>query len=179
MRRATGFTLIELLGAVALAGILLGVAVPNFRGFLLDARRTADINAFVLAVQIARSEAAKRSHSVILCKTRDFRRCGGNDLDFDAGWMVFTNVDGALPPERSAVEPMMYAYVPELEGSIVANRPFFEFRPLLRRSTNGTVVFCDRRGAVAARAVIVSYTGRPRVDQVDPDGKPLTCADLP
>jgi type IV fimbrial biogenesis protein FimT len=178
MRRPTGFTLLELLGAVALAGVLLGVAVPTFRDFLLDSRRTADVNAFVLAVQVARSEAAKRSHSVILCKTRDFRHCGGNELRFDAGWMVFTNSDGELPPERSAAEPMVYAHVPELEGTIVGNRPFFEFRPLLRRSTNGTLVFCDRRGAAAARAVIVSYTGRPRVDRVDPDGNPLVCGDL-
>ena len=178
MRRATGFTLFELLGTLAVAGVLLGVAVPSFRDFLLDSRRTADVNAFVLAVQVARSEAAKRSHSVILCKTLDRRRCGGAELRFDAGWMVFANDDGQLPPERSAAEPLIYAYVPELEGSIVGNRPFFEFRPLLRRSTNGTLVFCDRRGVQAARAVIVSYTGRPRVDQVDPDGKPLVCAGL-
>ncbi len=158
--------------------MLLGVGVPSFRGFVLDSRRTADVNAFVLAVQVARSEAAKRSHPVILCKTLDWRRCGGAELRFDAGWMVFANVDGQLPPERSPAEPMIYAHVPELDGTIVANRPFFEFRPLLRRSTNGTVVFCDRRGTPAARAVIVSYTGRPRIDQVDPDGKPLVCANL-
>jgi hypothetical protein len=39
-------------------------------------------------------------------------------------------------------------------------------------------VFCDRRGPPAAKAVIVSYTGRPRIDQVDADGKPLVCANL-
>ena len=178
MHRANGFTLFELLGTLAVAGVLLGVAVPSFRGFVLDSRRTADVNAFVLAVQVARSEAAKRSHSVILCKTLDWQRCGGPELRFDAGWMVFASVDGQLPPERSAVETMIYAHVPGLDGTIVANRPFFEFRPLLRRSTNGTVVFCDRRGTPAARAVIVSYTGRPRVDHVDPDGKPLVCASL-
>jgi len=178
MRRATGFTLLELLGPPAVAGVLPRAGVPSFPGFVLDSRRTADVNAFVLAVQVARSEAAKRSHSVILCKTLDWRRCGGAELRFDAGWMVFANVDGKLPPERSADEPLLYAHVPELDGTIVGNRPLFEFRPLLRRSTNGTVVFCDRRGAPAARAVIVSYTGRPRVDQVDPDGNPLVCASL-
>ena len=178
MHRAAGFTLLELLGTLALAGVLLGLAVPSLRNVLLDSRRTADVNAFVLAVQVARSEAAKRSHTVILCKTLDRWHCGGTELRFDAGWMVFVNVDDRLPPERSPDEPMIYAHVPEQEGTVVANRPFFEFRPLLRRSTNGTVVFCDRRGPTAARAVIVSYTGRPRVDQVDADGKPLVCANL-
>jgi type IV fimbrial biogenesis protein FimT len=178
MQRSAGFTLIEVLGTLAIAGILVGIAVPSFREVVLDSRRTADVNAFVLAVQMARSEAAKRSHSVILCKTLDWVRCGGTELRFDAGWMVFANDDDRLPPARSGAEPLLYAHAPELEGSIVANRPFFEFRPLMRRSTNGTVVFCDRRGAAAARAVIVSYTGRPRVDRVDPDGKPLACAGL-
>ena len=42
--------------------------------------------------------------------------------------------------------------------------------------TNGTTIFCDGRGAPAAKAVIVSYTGRPRVDRVDADGRPLHCA---
>jgi type IV fimbrial biogenesis protein FimT len=178
MHRVAGFTLLELLGAVAVAGVLLGLAVPGFHTAVLDARRTADVNGFVLAVQVARSEAAKRSRTVILCKTADWQRCGGNEMRFDAGWMVFANVDGKLPPERSPAEPMIYAYQPVLEGTIVANRPYFEFRPLMRRSTNGTAVFCDSRGASAARAVIVSYTGRPRVDQVDPDGHALVCADL-
>ena len=50
-----------------------------------------------------------------------------------------------------------------MAGSITANRRLFEFRPFGRRSTNGTVTFCDRRGAEQARAVVVSFTGRPRV----------------
>jgi type IV fimbrial biogenesis protein FimT len=176
--RDGGYTLWELLSTLAIAAVLLGLAVPSFRSFALDARRTADVNAFVLAVQLARSEAAKRGHPVIVCKTRDRLRCGGTDMQFDAGWMVFVNLDDQAPPARSASEPLLYAHEPEIDGTIVGNRAYFEFRPFLRRSTNGTLIFCDRRGASAARAVIVSYTGRPRVDQVDADRKPLRCADL-
>jgi type IV fimbrial biogenesis protein FimT len=65
----------------------------------------------------------------------------------------------------------------ELDGTVISNRPYYEFRPG-RRSTNGSIVFCDGRGAVAARAVIVSYTGRPRVARVDAEGRPLKCAAL-
>jgi type IV fimbrial biogenesis protein FimT len=176
---AAGFTLWELLWTLAVGGVLLGLAVPAFRTFVLDTRRTADVNAFVLAVQLARSEAAKRGRAVVVCKTRDLRRCGGAELQYDAGWMVFVNVDDLLPPARSPNEPLLYAHQPEIEGTIVGNRAFFEFRPFRRRSTNGTLIFCDERGAAAARAVIVSYTGRPHVEQVDADGKPLRCADLP
>lgn len=177
MRRDLGFTLWELLCTLGIAIVVLGAAVPVFTDVVLDARRTADVNALVLAVQLARNEAAKRGRPVIVCKTSDRQRCGGGDLAADAGFMVFVNLDDEYPPGRSASEPLLYAHAPELTGTIVSNRPFYEFRPG-RRSTNGTVVFCDRRGAAAARAVIVSFTGRPRVDIRDGDGRPLQCARL-
>ena len=63
-----------------------------------------------------------------------------------AGWMVFVNLDDEYPPQRSPAEPLLYMHTPELAGTIVGNRPYYEFRPG-RRSTNGTTVFCDVRGA--------------------------------
>jgi type IV fimbrial biogenesis protein FimT len=174
MFRAHGFTLWELLCTLAVAAVLLGTGVPAFSGLLLDARQKADVNAWILAVQLARSEAFKRGRPVIVCRTADTWRCAESGT---AGWMVFVNLDGARPPQRSPAEPLLYTHTPELRGTIVGNQPFYEFRPG-RRSTNGTTVFCDRRGAAAARAVIVSYTGRPRVDTRDGGGRPLRCAGL-
>lgn len=178
MPRTQGFTLWELLCAIAIAGIVLGLGVPSFQGFVQDGRRTADVNALVLAVQVARSEVAKRGRTVIVCATRDQERCGDFERGATSGWMAFVNTDDVYPPRRSRDETLLYVHQPEIDGSIVGNRPYFEFRPTLRRSTNGTVVFCDRRGSRAARAVIVSYTGRPRVDSLGADGKPLPCAAL-
>jgi type IV fimbrial biogenesis protein FimT len=60
---------------------------------------------------------------------------------------------------------------------MTGNRIRFSYRPFGRRSTNGTVTYCDDRGADAARAVIVSYTGRPRTASLAPGGKPLRCPD--
>jgi type IV fimbrial biogenesis protein FimT len=177
MRRAGGFTLWELLCTLGIAGVVLTAGVPLFRAFLLDARMTADVNAWVLAVQLARSEAAKRGRPVIVCPTHDTVRCGGEDLPLRGGWMVFVNLDDTSPFGRSPDEPLLYAHSPQIAGSIVSNRSYYEFRPG-RRSTNGTTVFCDRRGVAAARAVIVSYTGRPRVATRDADGRPLRCAAL-
>jgi type IV fimbrial biogenesis protein FimT len=178
MPRLGGFTLWELVWALGIAGVLLGLGVPSFRSFLQDGRRTADVNALVLAIQIARSEAAKRGHNVILCATRDRLRCDDFAAGAPSGWMVFVDADSVEPPRRSSHEALLYVHEPEIEGTIIGNRPYFEFRPPLHRSTNGTVVFCDDRGASSARAVIVSYTGRPRVDTLSPDGKILPCAGL-
>ena len=177
MRRQRGFTLWELLCTLSIAAVALTAGIPAFRSFMLDARLTADVNAWVLAVQLARSEAAKRGRSVIVCKTNDTRLCGDASLPVDAGWMVYVNLDDEYPPRRSASEPLLYMHDPQLAGSVISNRPYYEFRPG-RRSTNGTTMFCDQRGTTAAKAVIVSYTGRPRVDRVDADRRPLKCAGL-
>ena len=175
MCRARGFTLWELLCTVGIAGVALAAGIPAFRIFLLDAQLTADVNGWILAIQLARSEAAKLGRPVIVCQTDDSWRCGGTDLPADAGWMVYVNLDDQYPPQRSAAEPLLYLHERELTGTVISNRPYYEFRPG-RRSTNGTIVLCDERGTLAARAVIVSYTGRPRVDRVDANGKPLRCA---
>jgi type IV fimbrial biogenesis protein FimT len=174
MPRASGFTLWELLCALAIAALILGSGVPALRGFLLDAELTADVNALVLAVQLARSEAVKRGQPVVVCGTPDRVRCGGA---LDSGWMVFVNLDEEQPPRLSGADALLFVHDAAIEGSIESNRPFFEFR-VGRRSTNGTVVFCDARGSDAARAVVVSYTGRPRVDRRDGSGRPLRCAGL-
>jgi type IV fimbrial biogenesis protein FimT len=93
--------------------------------------------------------------------------------------MVFVNTDDDRPPNRALDEALLYFHAPQTTGSISANRRLFEFRPFGWRSTNGTVTFCDDRGNAHARAVIVSYTGRPRVAAEGPGGRALKCANSP
>jgi type IV fimbrial biogenesis protein FimT len=59
---------------------------------------------------------------------------------------------------------------------VTSNRLAYTFRPVTQRGVNGTIVFCDERGSIAARAIIISHTGRPRVAHVDADNRPLRCA---
>jgi type IV fimbrial biogenesis protein FimT len=165
----------ELLCGLAVAGTLTGLGVPALHNVLLNARQAADMNAFFTSVQLARSEAFKRARPVVLCKTADTRTCGGREIGYEAGWMVFVNEDGIVPPTRGDAEPLLTQWVPRTL-TIRANRALFEFRPFRRRSTNGTITFCDPRGPASARAVIVSYTGRPRVSVRGPGNRPLVCA---
>ncbi|MDX1562871.1 MAG: GspH/FimT family pseudopilin [Gammaproteobacteria bacterium] len=175
MRRRGGYTLIELVTTLVVGSVLLSLAVPAFENLVLDSRRTADINAFVTAVQLARSESAKRGRPAVLCKTVDWVHCNGADAYYEQGWMVFVDEDGDSPPFRDENEQLLFGYEPVTAGTIRSNRARYVFRPYWRRSTNGTITFCDRRGSDAARAVIISYTGRPRVADRGP-GRPLVCA---
>ena len=177
--RHAGWTLYELLLSLVVLGVLSGFAVPGLERFLLDAHRTSNINGFVLAVQLARSEAAKRGRPAVLCASPDGLFCSAGAARYDSGWIVFVNADDLRPPRRSSDEPLLYVHAAVPGAWITGNRALFEFRPFGKRSTNGTVTFCDRRGPAAARAVIVSYTGRPRVSPRAPGGQPLSCAGLP
>jgi type IV fimbrial biogenesis protein FimT len=60
-------------------------------------------------------------------------------------------------------------------ATLAGNRSAFVFRPFGKRATNGTLVYCDRRREAAARALVISYTGRPRVAAEGPAGRDLDC----
>lgn len=176
--RPRGFTLLELLVTLTVVTVIVFIAVPALGWLVLDVRMTADVNAFVTSIQLARSETAKRAAPVVVCKTADHRACGGAELDYEDGWMVFVGEDGddRLAPDASG--SLLFSYTPSMEGTIRSNRSRYVFRPYYRRSTNGTIVFCDRRGPGAARAVIISYTGRPRVAARGLGDRALECGTL-
>src|SRR6185436_8814367 len=65
--RQHGFTLWELLMTLLVAGILLGIGVPNVMEFTRNASMTAAANDLVTATILARTEAVKRQAPVTLC----------------------------------------------------------------------------------------------------------------
>jgi type IV fimbrial biogenesis protein FimT len=172
--RNSGLSLIELLLTMAILAILITAAVPGFTTLVLDTRMTAQVNRFVHDIHLAKQTAHRRMAPVALCKSRDGRRCT-HDSDWHDGWLVFVNQDRDWPPRVDPGEPVLASNPPFLSGTISANRQSFVFRPFEVRSTNGTLTFCDRRGADAARAVIVSYTGRPRTSGRGARKQPLRC----
>ncbi len=161
MHQSPGFTLIELLIAMAVGLILVTLAVPAFTTQVLNSRQTAAINRFVHGMQVARHAALTAEADVVLCRSTDGRQCrnSGNWAD---GLLVFVNRDRDDPPRVDPGERILQVEPALALPSILANRRAFVFRPWGLRSVNGTLTFCDRRGFPAARAVVVSYTGRPR-----------------
>jgi type IV fimbrial biogenesis protein FimT len=65
--RQHGFTLWELLMTLLVAGVLLGVGVPNVMEFQRNSAMTAVANDLVTGVLMARTEAVKRQAPVTLC----------------------------------------------------------------------------------------------------------------
>jgi type IV fimbrial biogenesis protein FimT len=163
MGRPSGLTLIELLTTVALVSILSMLSVPTFADLLRDLRMTSRINAFVHAVHLAKQASQQLFAEVAICKSADAIQCDIN-TSWAEGWIAFVNLNQDHPPRVDPGERILAVGDAFDSGAITANRQHFIFRPFAIRSTNGTLVFCDTRGADQSRAVVISYTGRPRVE---------------
>lgn len=161
-----GLTLTELLVVLALVAIIAGFAVPAFRGMLLDSRRTAAVTTALHAMHLARQLSAVRGVTMRLCGSRDESRCSDR-MDWSSGLLVIDEAGRVLRSMR----PASASRSPDIRS----NRSAIQFEAGSGFATPATIVVCDRRGADAARAIIVSRSGRPRVSGRDAGGGPLLC----
>ena len=175
-RGAGGYSLYELIITVGIAAIMMSLGVPSFGKMLADHRLRVEVDAIFHAVHLARKESVMRRREVTLCPSRDGRNCMPGP-DWSAGWIMFVNRDRDTPAARDPGEPLLQQFSVSLHNQVTANRRSFSFRTTVLRATNGTFIFCDRARRAEPRALIVSYTGRPRVSRIDRSGNPYECPD--
>lgn len=173
--RPAGFSVLELMITLSIAGILLGLAAPTFKGLLLDSQRTVAVNSFVHSIYLARSTAATQGRTVSICRSMDGDSCSNSTANWQHGWMVFVNTDRDEPPMRDANERVLSVQAAWSGGTVTSNRRSYSFRPYQHAVVNGTLVFCDVRGPTQARAIIINIAGRPRIATRDSDSRPLRC----
>lgn len=171
-----GFTLYELLGTLGLAAIVLTVGLPSFGNIVSNQRLMIEANTLFHAIHQARKESIVRRRVVSLCPTLDGNTCEP-DTDWSSGWMMFVNIDRDWPAIRDSDEPILRRYLVGNSIRISANRRSFSLRSTELRATNGTLKFCSRNNRGTARALVISYTGRPRVAYKNSRGEPYSCAD--
>lgn len=102
--RHRGYTAVELLFTVAIAGLVLALAVPNFRNFVLNNRAAEEANALVGALAVARSEAVTRGIPVTVCASDDNATCA-DDTDWSTGWIVFTDANAPVGSVDAGAQP--------------------------------------------------------------------------
>ncbi len=171
--RAAGMTMIEVLVTLAIAAIMLTLAVPSFNDFLQSSRFSTFSNAYLTHLHLARSEASKRSGRVALCKSANGTTCttsGG----WQQGWIIFHDANNnALADTGEEILRVNEAFPTNwsLHGNTqVENYVSYAAMGGARMTSGafqaGTLTLC-REATVSgeARAIIVSSTGRPRVEK--------------
>lgn len=175
-QRQNGFSLYELLVTLTLIAILVGLGLPSFARMNANARLRTEVNALFHAVHVARKESIMRRSVVSICPSFDGQGCTAA-LDWSDGWIMFNNKDRDEPPALDPDEPILQVHRSGSKVRITANRRGFTLRATQKRATNGTIVVCDVAGRVTPRALVISYTGRPRVTVEDRRGNAYQCAD--
>ena len=171
-----GFSVLELLVTILLAALILGIGLPSLGNSIARQRQSAEINALFHALYLARKESIRRRRFVSICPSADGIRCAPG-RDWTQGWLMFENTDRDEPPDNDPDEPVIRVHTGDPLVRVQANRRGFTSRTVLRRATNGTLIYCDAAGRIAPKALVVSYTGRPRVATRQRNGRPYECAD--
>jgi type IV fimbrial biogenesis protein FimT len=186
-RRSRGFTLMELMVTLALAAVLVGIAIPNLRTFILNNRLTSVVNDMLWAIQTARTEAIKRQQTVMFCATTDPAAvnptCNLGAPGTPVGWILFVDFNNSWQRDAVVTEPVLARHDlldptiiirGDSTGKASFNGTGFP-NPALPGVAIRNVVLCDSRGNVAiglnstARALQVSATGRTRVSALKTD----------
>ena len=92
-----GFTMLELLVTIAILGILVSLAAPNYRSMMERHKVRSVLNEWKSSFYFAQSEALRLKDGVIFCASdADGKECSGNG-DFSNGWLVLHEVAGQAP----------------------------------------------------------------------------------
>jgi type IV fimbrial biogenesis protein FimT len=170
----SGFTLVELMVTLSVALILSVGTAEYLPNFIQEGRMISEVNEFVTALHLARSEAVKHGRRVVLCPSRDRINCG-NSRDWPAGWMLFASDDR----ERDPSEPLLQAGTLMGTGIDMTSgnyRKRIVYQPDgSSGGSNSSFTFCERRQRARPRVICLSNTGRPRLSYVRCDKKPVNC----
>ena len=189
-RAQSGFTLMELMVVLAVVGIIMGFAVPNFNLYVRNSRLTGAANDLLASVALARSEAIKRQLPVGLCASANPNVAnpvcsGATATAFRQGWFVWVDADNDWVPDNNAAEPVLDRHDALDTTLTVRSNNSRRIRYLANGFISGAgpfgantnnIAMCDARGTdptvggvSAGRALRITATGRPRVTKIQAD----------
>ena len=164
-----GFTLIELLVTLTVAGILMGIAVPNFQTFVANNRMASQANDLITAINMARSEAVKRAANVTVCassnsSTGNPPSCTGT---WTQGWIVQDAAGNPIRRQQALGGASTLSAGTDVASSITFASNGRTTIPTTATAASTTLKLCPPSPyVVQGRAIQIERTGRTRVSAV-------------
>ena len=187
--KQNGMTIIELMIVIAIAGVLVGLAIPSMRAILDNQRLSAANNDLISSMIIARSEAVRQKKHVTVCASADGINCNAGAAgiaNWSNGWIAFANTSSTTLTRNVATEPLISVFsapkgISSLTLTVNNGAPsLLSYRPngaLGSVASNQEKLFtvCDSRGSANASATLVSRTGRPKTQKTGFADAALNC----
>jgi type IV fimbrial biogenesis protein FimT len=172
--KQSGLTLPELLITLAVVSGLAIAAADSLPRLIQSNRMVTEVNWFVAALQLARSEAVKHGQRVVLCPSADGRECA-DSAQWKQGWILFASGNR----EREVDEALLQSGNPLAAGIAMRSgnyRKRIVYQPDgSSGGSNSSFTFCDQRQRAHPRVICLSNTGRPRLTRTRCDGRPIIC----
>jgi len=151
----------ELMITLTILSLVMAIGIPSMRDFVKNDRLVAQINTLVGHLAYARSEAAVRHQSVVICASGTQTSC--STTNWASGWIIF--VDSDNNSDFSAGEDMLRV-TEELSGgntltSSVGSLVTYDKRGFAPDSV-GSFTLCDDRMDSHKKSISISTTGRVR-----------------
>jgi type IV fimbrial biogenesis protein FimT len=165
---STGFSLLELMMVLTIAGILISIAIPNYRSFLQSKAVQLQIDALTATFRLARSEALRRGQWVVLCRSTASATaqptCSSSapPQDWATGWLLFVdqNGDGAQSGDDAVIH-VQRAFTSGVSMIPSTQAYTARYRPDGIAANSGTTFVMQQ--ANPTNKIIISAEGRVRV----------------
>lgn len=162
-----GFTLTELLIVLAIAAITLMIGAPAMGSLIARTHENSAEASITESLRHARTTAVMHNMRVLVCPSRDGRRCLKGD-DWQYGWIVANDADHDGQPDAGTQALATIGALPAGTRMITsAGRGQLAFQPSgSAGGSNVTFTVChlrDRDG----KAVVLANSGRVRTDKPD------------
>ncbi|MBO9715976.1 MAG: Tfp pilus assembly protein FimT/FimU [Pseudoxanthomonas sp.] len=164
-----GFSLVETSASLAVLAILVGLALPGFRGTLERQRAATAMHLVGTQLAQARNTAITRRIPVTVCPSRGGGRCLG-EPDWSAGWLLY--LDRGRNDQPQSPDDVLRDVRQPVHESIQllasAGRLRVRYQPDGRSGGNNLTLRICSSGRLHGE-VIVNNVGRVRTHRAAPD----------